>query len=69
MALLGFEIQAFQGLLGGSWVVTSGVISKVTIVVTHIRRLIAILITTHEPPSRAEGLTGFLGSRVDYFGV
>ena len=39
-------------LLGGSWVVVSGVISKVTIVITHIRGLITILIiTTHEPPS------------------
>ena len=38
-------------MLGGSWVVTSGVIFKVTIVVTHIRGLITPLITTHEPPS------------------
>ena len=36
---------------GGSWVVISGVISRVTIVITHIRGLITILITTHEPPS------------------
>ena len=43
---------AREGLLGGSWVVISGVISKVTIVITHIRELITILITTHEPPSR-----------------
>ena len=33
-----------------SWVVISGVISRVTIVVTHIGELI----TTHEPPSRPE---------------
>ena len=39
------------GLLGGSWVVRSGVISRVTIVITHIRGLITPLITTHEPPS------------------
>ena len=38
-------------LLGGSWLVISGVISKVSIVITHIRGLIALLITTHEPPS------------------
>ena len=38
-------------LLGGSWVVISGVISKVTIVISLIRGLIALLITTHEPPS------------------
>ena len=36
-------------LLGGSWVVISGVISRVTI---HIRGLITLLITTHEPPSK-----------------
>ena len=42
-------------VLGGSWVVISGVISKVTIVITHIRGLITILITTHEPPSRGLG--------------
>ena len=37
-------------LLGGSWVVISRVISRVTIVITYIRGLIAPLITTHEPP-------------------
>ena len=35
-------------LLGGSWLVISGVTSRVTI---HIRGLITLLITTHEPPS------------------
>ena len=38
-------------LLGGSWVVISGVLSRVTIVITQIRGLITPLITTHEPPS------------------
>ena len=38
-------------VLGGSWVVISGVISRVTIVITHIGGLITPLITTHEPPS------------------
>ena len=38
-----------RGLLGGSWVVISGVISRVLI--THIRGLITPLRTTHEPPS------------------
>ena len=42
-----------KGLLGGSWVVRSVVISRVTVVITHIRGLISILTTTHEPPSRA----------------
>ena len=39
-------------LLGGSWVVISGVISRVTIVISHIRGLITPLITTREPPSK-----------------
>ena len=39
-------------LLAGSWVVISGVISRVTILRTHLRGLITLLITTHEPPSR-----------------
>ena len=30
----------------------SGVISRVSILITHIRGLITPLITTHEPPSR-----------------
>ena len=38
-------------LLGGSWVVISGVRSKVTILITLVRGLITPLITTHEPPS------------------
>ena len=47
--MLSFDSLA---LLGGSWVVISGVISRVTILITHIRGLITLLITTHEPPSR-----------------
>ena len=35
-------------LLGGSWVVISGVMSRVTIVIAHIRGLITPLITTHD---------------------
>ena len=42
---------AVQALLGGSWVVISGVISRVTVIIIHKRRLIIPLITTHEPPS------------------
>ena len=38
-------------VLGGSWVVISGVISQVTIVITLIRALTTPFITTHEPPS------------------
>ena len=40
-------------LLGGSWVVISGVIIRVAIIITHNRGLITPLITTHEPPSSA----------------
>ena len=43
---------SFGALLGGSWVVISGVISRVTIVIVPIYGLIA----THEPPSRVRGL-------------
>ena len=39
-------------MLGGSWVVINGVISRVTIILTHIRGRKTPLITTHEPPSR-----------------
>ena len=38
-------------LLGGSWVVISGVISRVSVIITHISGLITPLKTTHEPPS------------------
>ena len=38
-------------LLGGSWVVISGDISRVTKAMTPIRGLITLLIATHEPPS------------------
>ena len=45
--------------------VISRVISKVTILITHIRGLIAPLITIHEPPSspgqRAPATQGFDG--------
>ena len=40
----------FAGL-GGSWVVISRVISRITVLITHIRGLITLLITAHEPPS------------------
>ena len=41
-----------DALLGGSRVVTSRVISKVTVILTRIRGLITPPRTTHEPPSR-----------------
>ena len=48
----GFVAFRFRGLLGGSRVVISRVISRVTKVKTHIRGLISPLRATHEPPSR-----------------
>ena len=41
-------------LLGGSWVLISRVISRVAILITHIRVRITPLITTPEPPSRSK---------------
>ena len=41
-----------EGVLGGSWVVISRVISRATVHITHIGGLMTPLITTHEPPSR-----------------
>ena len=46
-------------LLGGSWVVISGVISRVTMNITPARGLITPLITTHEPPSRPSTLYSY----------
>ena len=43
-----------SGLLGGSWVVISGVISPLMQVRTIVTLLITLLITTHEPPSRLQ---------------
>ena len=39
-------------LLGGSWVVISGVVSLLIWVITIVALLLTPLITTHEPPSR-----------------
>ena len=52
-------------VLGGSWVVVSGVISRVTIVLTYIRGLTTPLITTHEPPSRVLASAGHRSSSMD----
>ena len=46
---------SIEGLLGGSWVVISGATLRVTIVITHVKGLITLLMTTHEPPSRVQG--------------
>ena len=40
-----------EALLGGPWAVKSGVMSRVTIVISPIRGLITRVITTHEPLS------------------
>ena len=41
----------FCSLLGGSWVVISGVIRPLIWVITIVTLLITPLVTTHEPPS------------------
>ena len=41
-----------KGLLGGSWLVISGVRSRVTLIKTLIRGLLTLLMTTHAPLSR-----------------
>ena len=41
-------------ILGGSWVVISGVISPLRWVISTVILLITLLITTHEPPNRLE---------------
>ena len=56
------EFLAFASL-GGSWVIRSGVISRVAVLITRIRGLRAPLTATHEPPSRDLG-SGFRGSAV-----
>ena len=51
----GYFLVGFWGLgftLRGSWLVISGVIGRVTVIITPIRGIIALLVTTHEPPSR-----------------
>ena len=39
-------------ILGGSWVVISGVMSPLTWAISIVTLVITLLITTHEPPSR-----------------
>ena len=57
--------SAGWGVLGGSWVVISGVINRVTIVTTRISGLMTLLLTTHEPPSTGR----FMNSYKGYFEV
>ena len=56
------SLRSLACLLGGSWVVTSRVISPLIGLITIVTLLITPLITTHEPPSRGirafEGLDG-----------
>ena len=46
----------FWGLLGGSGVVVTRAVGMVTILVTLVPALVALLITTHEHPSKGFGL-------------
>ena len=61
----GLGLLGLRGLLGGSWVVISRAIGMVTIHITLFRVHITLLLPTHEPPSRAEGL----GCRSGGFGA
>ena len=51
----GLTLQAYttsrKSVLGGSWVVISGVISPLIGVITIVTLIITTLITNHEPPS------------------
>ena len=44
-----FIIVRYSSILGGSWVAISRVISRITMLTTHFRGLITLLITAHEP--------------------
>ena len=56
MAVVAILARAFALLLlGGSWVIRSSVISRITMVITYIRGLITPLATTHEPPRSNSG--------------
>ena len=46
-------IRLREALLGGSWIVISGVISPLIWVISIVTLLITLLITTHEPPCTA----------------
>ena len=52
-----------QGVLGGSWVAISGVISPLIEVITTFILLITLLITAHEPPSRVYAMRGKIPTR------
>ena len=47
------------GILGGSWVVISRVLSPLIWVITTVTLLITPLITTHEPPTGASRKRAF----------
>ena len=49
------DVSNERSMLGGSWLVISGVTSRVTRVITHIEGLKTPLITSHEPPSGCRG--------------
>ena len=50
------EPHQHQTILGGSWVVISGVISPLIWVISIVILHIALLITTHEPPNKGLSL-------------
>ena len=50
-----------------SWVAISGVVSRVTISIAHIKGLMTVLVTTHEPPSEVQGLGFRVYTRAEIF--
>ena len=52
MGFWGFAVLGFR-VLKGSWDLVSRVITKVTILITPIKGLIALVTKSHDPPSRA----------------
>ena len=52
------EGRTLKTVRGGSWVVISAVIGRVTIFITHTKGLITLLITSREPPSSFFGSSG-----------
>ena len=58
-------LQPPNPVLGGSGVVISRVLSRVTLLITHIKGLISLLITTPEPAPQSPGKNQQMPSGLD----
>ena len=47
--MFGFRLWACTGPVGGSWVVISGIIRRITLAITHTQGLFTLLTTTTNP--------------------